>query len=89
VEVGQVDGDACRFSVEDGVGEDRSTDTGAVITRSDRNQHTVKPLINHTPRWTYYRRLWVLRARFGCKIWIRWRPKPMGYGAVRLREVTG
>ena len=55
MEFGQVqDGDACRFSVEGGVGEDRSTDTDAAITRSDRNQHTVKPLIIHTPWWTAY-----------------------------------
>lgn len=32
---------------------------------------------NPYPRWTAhamgYGRLWVMRGRFGCKIWIRWR----------------
>ena len=39
----------------------------------DLHPHTVGPLITHTPRWIAhamsYGRLWVLRGRFGCKIW--------------------
>jgi len=52
---------------------------------------TVKPL---TRRWMdlamgYGRLCGFLRGRFGCKMWVWWQPKPMGYGVVWVMRGVG